>query len=315
MPVTVLQCPQCSAPLAPPSRFAREATCQFCGTVAIIDPSVVATARFKEAAKARAAAPEREASFLLGGFHWRSRGQLARGDRADVLLVESVRWPHERGVLKVLRAEAPALPGLASEWRVLEALRQAPGGGALGDRLLRPIAEGRLGPGLRAERPALLYGFAPGYLHNLIDVRRAFAEGVRAEVAVWVWRRVLELLAFLHRCQLVHGAVTPAHVMVEEGEHGARLVGYGRARAPSAPSDYASDLRMSAGAVAFALGGEAETGRVPSRVPAALARRIEDVHAGRFAGDAWALRESLGELAGSLFGPPSFNPIRWPGGT
>lgn len=316
--VSVLQCPQCSAPLTPPSRFAREATCQFCGTVALVDPFVVATARFKEAARARASAPERDPSFRLGGVHWLPQGQLARGERSDVFLVESARWPRERAVLKVARgasnADSASSPDFLGEWRVLEQLRQAPGGGALGERLLRPISEGTLGPGIRADQAALLYGFAPGYLHTLLDVRRAFAEGVRPEIAVWVWRRVLELLAFLHRHHVAHGAVTPAHVMVEEGEHGARLVGYGHARTPSAESEYGEDLRMSAGSVAFILGGSAETGLVPSRVPEALARRIEEVGSGRFLGDAWGLRESLGDLARSLFGPPSFHPIRWPGG-
>jgi hypothetical protein len=153
-----------------------------------------------------------------------------------------------------------------------------------------------------------------------------------------VWRRILETFSFLHASGIVHGAVIPPHLIVQDGEHGVRLVGFGHAdhvgrglRAvargfdayypaglvPSARLLPAADLAMSARSIAMLLAGDPTTGVVPARVPAPLASLIHqiatlDPMAEAVDEDAWSLRERLGTLAAEVFGPPAFCPIRMP---
>src|SRR5215831_15955360 len=101
------KCPNCGAVLRP-GRFAREAVCEFCKSRVEIDEAAVAAERFR-AAHARWNAPRENdgrASFALGERHWTEIGLVARGEIADVVLVESSRRPPERALLKVLRESA-----------------------------------------------------------------------------------------------------------------------------------------------------------------------------------------------------------------
>jgi hypothetical protein len=255
--------------------------------------------------------------FALDGAHWTSLGLVARGEIADVLLVECARWPAERALLKVLRDSAD-LPMLELEWRALHALRD------LVPRVPDPIARGRVEGGPHSGSQAELLRWVPGFEHTLEDVRAAFPAGVDAHAAVWMWRRLLELLGSLHGSGMVHGAVLPQHLLVEQGEHGLRLVGYGCADRPGAPlaavvSRYeelyprellerqllqpAHDVSMSARCIAFVLG---------SAAPARLRALLDSVGAGEHAGDARALHRELGSLARELYGPPSFHPLVMP---
>jgi len=174
----------------------------------------------------------------------------------------------------------------------------------------------------------MLLGWAPGFEHTFQDVRGARQAGVDPRASVWMWRRVLELLSFVHRSGLVHGAVLPQHLLVERGEHGVRLVGFSCASPPGEPLRTVClpyerfyppallgggplrpehDVAMSACAIAFVLGGDA--GRLPRSVPAPLAELIDAAAAGRGELDAWALRERIGAVAHQVFGPPAFCPL------
>jgi hypothetical protein len=152
-----------------------------------------------------------------------------------------------------------------------------------------------------------------------------------------VWRRILETLSFVHAAGIVHGAVIPPHLVVQDGEHGVHLVGFGHAdpmgrglRAvakgfeafyppglvPSARLLPAADLSMSARTITALLAGDPASGAVPGSVPEPLASLIRQVAAADPMAtpdeDAWALRERLGTLAREVFGPPAFCPIRMP---
>jgi hypothetical protein len=69
---------------------------------------------------------------------------------------------------------------------------------------------------------------------------------------------------------------------------------------------------MSAGCIAFALGGALDATGLPSTVPERLARTTHEVFHGK-PRDAWQLRQKLGGLAREVFGAPSFNPLVFPG--
>jgi len=68
-----------------------------------------------------------------------------------------------------------------------------------------------------------LLSLADGYV-SLAEVVRAYPAGVDGRTACWMGNRVLELLAWVHRQGVIHGAVTPDHVLVHPVTHGCTLV-------------------------------------------------------------------------------------------
>lgn len=330
--VSVLVCPQCGAPLKPPSRFAREATCGFCGTTAQIDPSVVSAARFREALEAwnSPASHGFNAWLTLGGANWAPGPLIARGEVSDVFLARRARWPSERVALKVLR-EPDDAPLFDHEWEALKQLHAADG--AASAFVPEPVVRGVVAGGAHEGKKAMALGWASGFDHSFEDALRAYPRGVEAAVATWAWRRVLEALSFLHRSGFAHGWLIPSHLLVQRGEHGVRLVGFGCANRLGAPLlalstryeafypramrdgktlSAAADVCMSARCVAWLLGGDAETGEVPPAVPRPLAELVRRAAAEPRDGsseDAWRLREEVGEAARAAFGPPAFHPL------
>ncbi|HEY7215207.1 MAG TPA: hypothetical protein VIC28_11290, partial [Thermoanaerobaculia bacterium] len=200
----------------------------------------------------------------------------------------------------------------------------------------QPVLYGAVTGGSLPGAKVMVLRWEDGFVHTFEDVRRAYPRGIDPRPSIWIWRRILELLAFLHYTSgFIHGAVLPPHLLIQNGEHGVRLVGFRCANLPGLPlrdvdSRFASfyprellagrtltaaaDLAMSARCVAVLLGGDAASGEVPGAVPAPLAHEIHRVSSLREASlsDAWELRESLGELARKVFGPPAFCPLIMP---
>ena len=330
----IWKCPGCGAPLSP-SRFARSATCVYCHAVVQIDEASVSAARFREAYR-RWTTPDPASTqswFTLGHDHWAELALVAHGEIADVFLVQRARSPRQRALLKVLRSadDAPMLDAEAAALAVLQA-STAPGAAAFAPRVPLLLARGVLGKGPQAGARATLFHLASGFEHTCEAVRAAYPRGVDGRVAVWMWRRVLEVLSFAHRSGIVHGAVLPQHLLIERGEHGVRLVGYGCAvKAGGALAAVVArherlyparllatqrlapehDVQMSARSIGFVLGAD-DDGHVPPAVPAPLRALVEAVGRGEGAGDAWSVRERIGAVAASLYGPPSFNPLVMP---
>ena len=335
----VLKCPQCSAPLSP-GRFARQVTCGFCGASVQVDPTAVSAARFQEAWRTwnDPAHHGFTSWWSLGDSHWAPGPCIARGEVSDVYTGQRARWPTERVLLKVLRdPDGEAL--LAHEAEVLARLQESTANGAetFTTRLPQPVAQGVLTGGALAGRPVLILRWPSGFVHTFEAVRAAWPSGVDPRVAVWMWRRLLETLSFLHRSGLVHGAVLPPHLLVQHGDHGARLVGFSCADRVGAPLRAvatrfegfypeellrsrrltpAADLEMSARCIAEVLGGDGARGTVPASVPAPLAELVRSVAHGEGIwerGDrAWTLRGRVGEVGHAAFGRPSFHPLEMP---
>jgi hypothetical protein len=307
-----LKCPQCQAPL-PVARFARSVVCPFCGSTVLLDEHAVAAQRF-HAAFAAWDTPAAGAGGVAGGArgsasivdtHWELGRLVAHGETADVYAARRARWPTTMGLLKVLRDRRDAA-GFDHEWDMLMRIQGSAVSGAsrLPERLPQPVRRGEITAGEHAGARGMVLRWAPGYMHTFEDVRRVHRDGIEARASIWVWRRILELLAFLHAAGYVHGAVVPPHLLVEDGEHGVRLVGFRRAgragAAVQAPpvAGYESlwparsagaagaaksvtggltpalDLAMSARCVAWLLGGDAATGEVPDAIPSRLAEQI-----------------------------------------
>src|SRR5688572_22362978 len=219
-----LKCPQCTGPLNP-SRFARSVVCPFCGTTVERSEDVVAAGDYR-AAWAQWNSPGEHGHatwFSLGESHWAPGPLLARGEISDVYAARRARWPTERAVVKVLRDDRER-ERFDHEWEVLRGLRRSasPQAAALLGRLPEPIAHGESTAGTFAGRRVSIRRWAGGFTHTLEAFQRALPGGIDPRASVWVWRRILEVLAFLHREGLAHGAVLPCHLLVEDGEHGVR---------------------------------------------------------------------------------------------
>jgi hypothetical protein len=331
MSLTIPTCPHCGAPLVT-SRFAATVVCSYCAATVRIDPTVVQAEKYRQAWKAWTAPPAGGGSRLLsiGDDHWTVERLLAHGETSEVYLARRARWPPELALFKVLRDDRDA-PLLEQEWQALSDLhrRAAERQVSLSTRVPLPLARGIL-DGAQAGRPAVVYRWAPGFVHTFEAVRAAYPTGIPPVASIWAWRRILEILTMMESVGLAHAAVLPNHLLIETGEHGVRLVGFACAGAPGSalrvvsktyqsfyPAqlldggklDPRSDVAMSARCIGYLL-GEDPGGALPAAVPGPLAELVEEVASAKDAGgSAWDLRQQLGEMAKSLFGPPAFHPI------
>lgn len=330
MAIEVLRCPNCAAPLPPEARG--EVVCAYCNHVLTNVPGAGAL---------RWTGPEAGPDDGRPRVHVEGRayalmGRIAEGDGCDVFLARRDRRLTELVILKVLRAKSDA-DLLAREWKVLEALHASDAQGADYFQRLLPqlVSNGKLtGQGLDP-RPASVFRWRSGFVHTLEDVLRAYPNGVDPRASVWIWKRLLELLGWVHRAGYAHGAVIPSHVILHAKDHGVVLAGWSSAvRRESIPAvsasaqrfypsrawdqrvaTHATDLIMAARSVAYVLGGDPAKGTVPSSVPEPLARLVSDyanLSPDAPADDAWEMIERVSQAGRDAFGPPRFVPLVMP---
>jgi hypothetical protein len=258
----------------------------------------------------------------VGGRTWALTALIARGDSCDVF---QGRWVMRLGglvVVKVLRALADA-DLLRREQEVLARLRASDAQGAVhfAGRLPQVEAFGSV-VHRNKERLVAVHRWRPGFFLTLEDVARVHPDGIDGRIAAWIWKRLLELLGWVHLTGHVHGAVIPPHVLVQPRAHGATLVGWSAAgrvderlavvssawqdRYPAvlgAPLTRAGDVAQAARCVRdLAAGG----------LPGGLGTLADEAVEGGW-GNAWALRDRLDAEIHAAYGPPSYNPLPMPG--
>ena len=334
-----IMCPQCNAPLAP-HHFARSIVCSYCGTTVQLDESSVSAAIFHEAFRVWNS-PESyhiPSWVSIGETHWALDKCIAHGEISDVYTGRRARWPTELVIVKLLRdRQGTAL--FDNEWEALQVLHRsdAPGADTFTTLIPQPIMHGDIITGPHAGKRANIFRWASGFRHTFDEVLQAYPQGIPPRASIWIWRRILEVLSFIHGSGMVHGAVLPSHVLVQENEHGVRLVGYSTAGRfgeklrnisdrsesfyPQSTRSHSTltaqlDLTMSARCMVAILGGDPATGFLPTTVPARLTGIVKRVAlvdpASSAKDDSWTLREELGEIATAVFGPPQFIPIVMP---
>lgn len=327
------KCPSCGAPLPPPPAT-RTQRCGYCATLLAPGPGGWQPAA-QEVREEPLVDPERT-RLWVGGLRYAVLGRIARGEGCDVFLARRDGRLTERVLIKVLRAGGDR-DLLEREQVVLESLESSRAAGAPHFSRLIPqrVAHGvaRLGlHGDGGERRVSVMRWRSGFVHTMGDVLDVHRSGVTPETSVWMWKRTLEQLGWVHRSGWVHGAVLPEHLIVHARDHGVVLVGWSRAVRPGeplvavtagaeamyprgvwegAPVSTRTDLAMSARVVLRVLGGEPE--RAPGSVPAPLASLLEETARGEGEGDAWALKDRLDAAAREAFGPPRFVPFEMPG--
>lgn len=329
------RCPNCGGPLPPPSAT-RTQRCGYCSK--LLAPSAGGWRPAPAEAREEPLIDPHLPRLWVGGLRYATLGRIARGECSDVFRARRDARLTEQVVVKVLRSEQDS-DLLEREQKTLAGLEDSRVQGAAHFSRLLPqrVAHGvaRLGMnGRDGEARASVMRWRSGFVHTFDDVFGAHPSGVTPEAAVWMWKRVLELLGWIHRNGIVHGAVLPSHMLVHARDHGVVLVGWSSAVPAGRPLDAVpaalrayypdavlggapvtaqTDLAMSARVVLRALG--TETDRAPGGAPPPLARLLE-THARLEPGmesDAWALKERLDAVARDVFGPPRFVPFAMPG--
>ncbi len=334
-----IMCPQCGAPLAP-HRFARSIVCSFCGATVRLDESVVSAQKFHQAFRVWNAPESYQVSswVSIGDSHWALGNCFAHGDIADVYFAQRARFPTELAFLKLLR-DRQDQSLFDNEWSALQMLHQSDARGAdvFTTLMPQPILHGEVTAGSLAGQRVSIFRWASGFYHTFDAVKQVYPQGVPPRASIWVWRRILEVLSFIHASGMAHGGILPANLLVQENDHGVRLVGYSCAGRfgeklrtvsrgnkvfyPPPEKSWSTlsvqlDLVMSARCMVAILGGNPANGSLPATVPAPLAEIIRRIALAEFASaaneNAWAIREELGHIAKQIFGPSQFIPIVMP---
>ena len=302
--LTALLCPQCAAPLPRAARW-RTVQCAYCGATVMRGEEIVERSDFRAAwlrAGAETASGQvyrwRQASYLL-------KAQVGKGAHCDVLLAERLGALHERVTMKIAREPAHR-DALAHELQILLALQaiQAPGAAYYTRRLPQAVGVGRADIGSGDLRDALVLRNPAGYWGSLADVLQTQPHGIDPRHVVWIWRRMLEVLGFLHANGWSHGNIAPEHALVHPRDHGILLVGWRQACQGSASAHAeaaARDLRQSAWTVRLLL----QDARAPAPLAELLHACSDDVQACMRLG-ATGIEAELSNAARAAFGAPQF---------
>jgi hypothetical protein len=185
----------------------------------------------------------------------------------------------------------------------------------------------------RTTRRALAFAAPEQALLSLTQIRARRPAGLPAQDGAWMLRRILVALALTHANGIVHGALTPDHVLVAPAQRGIVLVdwkyavetGATVAAAPAAwcamlapelaaakPAGPGADIFMVMRCIAYVLGGDPATGAVPGSVGrhvAGFLRGASHANPRRRPHDALALKDEFDELIEELWGERHFAPL------
>ncbi|MFL5802622.1 MAG: molecular chaperone DnaJ [Roseiflexaceae bacterium] len=275
------------------------------------------------------AAPQISATTKL--HHYTGYEPPLHGDLCDLFPAEA---DGERVLLKVAR-QPRNNDLLAAEAQALRQIERALAGQAVRAHFPTLVEHFLLRDATGVRRHANVLRAESGFV-SLAEVLLAYPRGIPAHDAAWMFNRLLAALGTAHGLGLVHGAVTPAHVLIRPADHNGMLVDWCysvpigeplKALSPPYAADYppevatkqpatpANDLYMAARCLVRLLGGDGDAQSLPAGVPKpirALLRGCLLAAPQRRAGDAWQLFDDFHEILGRLYGPPVFRPFQMP---
>jgi serine/threonine protein kinase len=244
-----------------------------------------------------------------GGEGYHLMQSLGSGEISQVYLAKRIGRLPFLATVKVSSASVAAAR-YAREAEVLCELQSSHSGAAsiyAAQRLPAVIAQGLVeGAGARH---ALVLRHPIGYWGSLAALSERFSQGIDPRHAVWIWRRMLDVLHFLHAQGWAHGDVRPEHALVHAPDHGILLIGWASAQKGAGEKTMVADLLRCARVVRVLISGAGGSGVVPQHVPAGLAelltRASNDESFCRTHG-AQGLDALLRTAAQEAFGAPSF---------
>jgi serine/threonine protein kinase len=306
-----LSCSQCGAPL-PRVAIWRSVKCGSCGALITRTGSVVTRDSFRQALnRARQDAAGLDA-VLCAGSRYQLLQMLGSGEISQVYYAQRIGSLPYLATFKISSAPAAATR-YAREAQILRELQMLDGeaDGAYFSQLLPEVIAQDVVQGHSGQH-GLVLRHPTGFWGSLDVLNERFAAGLDPRHGVWIWRRMLEVLHYVHRHDWSHGDVRPEHALVHAQDHGVRLIGWAAAKQGASAKDKAADLMRSARVVQVLLCGANSSGALPSGVPSGLAQLVT-----RAATDEVFCR-SLGAEgqdallraeAKAAFGPPSFVPL------
>lgn len=254
-------------------------------------------------------------------------GRVGDGEFCDVFYARRDN-PSEMLALKVCRAEDTGAPILRREAANLRAMAsmKVRGSDYFSSFLPQNITTVRVKDG-SLSRVANRYLWRTGFDYTFEDIFREYHRGVDPRDAIWMWKRMLALLGWVHECGWVHGSVTPQHLLVHPRDHGVVFSGWSRvvatgerlpARSPGYelyyPSNvweggsvsYHTDIVMSARCICKVLGPDA------SNLPEALVRLVDECMWGKMDTPAWKLMEEVDRVAKKVYRGNHFHEFEMP---
>jgi hypothetical protein len=177
---------------------------------------------------------------------------------------------------------------------------------------------------------------SPDELYTLDEVRAAHPAGLDARDMAWIWRRLLSVLGFAHKHDVVHTAVLPMHVLIEPRDHKLLLVdwcaaisgarknprppqllsmghlpwyGPGGADRPATPG---LDVAMAARCMIHVVGGDSVGQVFPYKFDPRLEEYFRGCLGATGAADAWQLLSDFDRLIERLWGKRRFRVLTMP---
>jgi hypothetical protein len=312
-----LLCPQCGG-LLPKQALWRIVNCPFCNSTVTRNTRVVLARTFHEVHRNLIESLTRgNDAVQVGGVVYRRLFQIGAGNSTQVLLCERVTPATERVILKIA-SEQDKASCFDDEIAALTALQavESADSAYFTMRLPQVIQSGPTERTPGHARQVLVLRHVCGFWGSLDQVRVRHATGVDARHIVWIWRRILQVLDFVHRHGWSHGDLRPEHLLVHPRDHDILLCGWSRARWNSGNSHeqrMISDLRQSAWAMRELLApldqGPEEFGAAPQPL-VSLLRGVSD-GASRYKDQtASAIETMLQQAAWESFGTPKFIEFR-----
>ncbi len=313
-----LACPQCGGALPKQARW-RTVQCPFCDSSITLARNVVHAAEFRAAwLRTKAAASSAAAGkprLQIQNQTYQVQAQLGFGEHHSVLLAERLGPLAERVVIKLAHADlgagaSAAAPAGATELRlqhetqILQQLQAdtSPPAAYFSQRLPQAVCFGSAKTAAGAEHAALVFRHPTGFWGSLDVVRQHYPKGVDARHIIWMWRRVLEVLGYLHDIGWAHGRITPDHLLVHPRDHGILLIGWAKAQFHAKPDPAACvrDLMQSAAAISALMPVDA-----PKPLLTFMQNGRNDPNFCQHHG-ARGLDRAIKDLARTLFGPARF---------
>ena len=268
----------------------------------------------------------------LGGRTYLVLGLLATGESSHVYLARWVVRLGETVLIKV--ATSPAgREQLRKEQRALSQLWKSDAQGAeyYVQRIPPPVAHGPVHI-LKDEYWASVMQYRAGFHTSLTQAVADNDGALSGRILVWVAKRTLETLAFIHRSGFVHGAITPDHIVLHPKEHGCLLIGFSEAQnhmssikrplpvhistrwrdvypgvlTRTQQATQHTDVAMVAKCILHSAGTRwlNRGGSLPRALSAVIQRAAD----GDFT-DAWELRERIDAAAKADYGAPKYSPL------
>jgi serine/threonine protein kinase len=306
----ILNCPQCAAPL-PRQALWKSAQCSYCGVLVSKTETTVLRDSF------RSALQRQRANGSSGSSTLRCNGQtfaiketlFTSADGNRFLLGQRVGAAPIQVLLKL--GDKTKFKSLFSrESRTLahfHSIQSAAAG--YYSRLIPNVVEMGDTNEFFPNQTVIVLGLVPGLWGSLSSVLANHTNGVDVRHAVWMWRRVLEMLAYIHSAGWTHGDLSPEMSWVSPRDHGVHLMNWTKASSNANQSAQSLDIQNSARLVQVVLTGAfeqpLESLSAPKEILDLLSLVINDADFCYRRG-ARGIDELLVKAARNAFGAPKF---------